>query len=105
MHNHDAVTIRQVVELVGLRHAAAPGAQQLHMRIFRQLQEAIVAVWLEAQQGVKRAPVRPLDEDRFSVDDKGPVVMLRIGSVRRRPHFNGANAKGKTHMIGRAGVR
>ena len=104
LQNHDAVTVSQVVERIRLRHAAAPGAQQLHMRIFRQLQEAIVAFRLEAQQGIKRAPIRPLDENRFPIDHEGPVVILWIGTLGRRLHLNRANPEGNACMIRRAAL-
>ena len=95
----DAVLVAQVVVVVGLAHAAAPGAERVEALVFGAAEDAVVVFAGEVHRGVDRAPVGAPQEQRFAVDPGGAVVHAGLlfaagGDHLQRPYAEAGDVAG-----------
>ena len=95
LQHEDAQLVADIIEGVGLGHAAAPCANHLHMLLPGNGEEALIALAGELEHHVHSTPACTFDKHVAPVDAEQPLVALGLllRRQRQRLHLDGAYAE------------
>ena len=90
------------IEIVALRHTAAPRAQKLKVLLLCEGEKAVVTLGVEPQKRIEGTPVCTLYKYLFAVDGKLPVVVFLYVQSLDRQHLYFPDTDGVFVVVNRA---